>query len=93
MEYGNITVKQEAVIILEHRCEAMVVPVRDGSEGCKLNVASSGSAIDCIAHDGERWWALSGADSPDALVEYATRIRFCPFCGEQLPEHHDATTR
>jgi hypothetical protein len=75
MEFHESTIEPEQ----EHDC-----PQRpqepDSAEGPRPPPAYWGEAITQIGLLGGRWWAISGREPP----EYATQIRYCPWCGIDL---------
>jgi hypothetical protein len=65
----------------EHDCPQRP-PKTAAAEGPRPAPASRGEAITQIGFLGGRWWAISGREP----AEYATPIKFCPWCGIDLAD-------
>jgi hypothetical protein len=65
----------------KHECPGRP-PNDDEEHGPRPAPAYWGAAISQIGYLGGRWWAISGRMPP----EYATPIRFCPWCGIDLAD-------
>lgn len=75
------------VQIVAHECPARPSAEVDAEDRPQPAPTEWGEAIADVIQFGGTWWAVTGNEPP----EYATRIRYCPWCAASL-EQGDETT-